>query len=130
MTRPPERWVHRPPWCVGISTRVVLSTAGGDPMRLPAAASAYFASHPNGAAGNGSLMRTAPVALAHLGDDDATPRAAREVSHLTHGDPLAAEGCVLYLAQRDDIPLSQALHSVGATLPDLRLNTRFAARFR
>lgn len=35
-----------------------------------------------------------------------------------------------YLAQCDDIPLSKALHAVGAALPDLRLNTRFAARFR
>jgi ADP-ribosylglycohydrolase len=49
-------------------------------------------------AGNGSLMRTAPVALAHLGDADAMAEAAREVSALTHFDDLAADACVLWCA--------------------------------
>jgi len=47
-------------------------------------------------AGNGSLMRTAPVALAYLQDPDAMAEAARAVSDLTHHDPLAADGCVLW----------------------------------
>ena len=41
-------------------------------------------------------MRTAPVALAHLGDDDAIAGAARAISDLTHADPLAGEACVLW----------------------------------
>jgi len=41
-------------------------------------------------------MRTAPVALAHLGDREAIAAAAREVSDLTHADPLAGEACVLW----------------------------------
>lgn len=51
---------------------------------------------PNQLRGNGSLMRTAPVALAHLGDDHAIARSAVDVSALTHGDPLAGEACVLW----------------------------------
>jgi ADP-ribosyl-[dinitrogen reductase] hydrolase len=47
-------------------------------------------------AGNGSLMRTAPVALAHLGDPDAITQAARAVSALTHADPVAGDACVLW----------------------------------
>jgi ADP-ribosylglycohydrolase len=38
-------------------------------------------------AGNGSLMRTAPVALAYLDDELALVEAARAVSVLTHYDP-------------------------------------------
>lgn len=38
-------------------------------------------------AGNGSLMRTAPVALAYLGDPEALAEAARAVSELTHYGP-------------------------------------------
>ena len=38
-------------------------------------------------AGNGALMRTAAVALAHLDDAQAAADAARAVSDLTHADP-------------------------------------------
>ncbi|MFP4234593.1 MAG: ADP-ribosylglycohydrolase family protein, partial [Nitriliruptoraceae bacterium] len=50
---------------------------------------------------NGALMRTAPVALAHLGDDAAIARAAREVAALTHADPLAGDSCVLWCVAID-----------------------------
>ena len=98
-------WFAHEPRDVGVSTRAVLGAGArrlaDDPTAssaevLTAAAAAYHAAHPNGAAGNGSLMRTAPVALVHLGDDDALARAATAVSALTHGDPLAGEACVLW----------------------------------
>jgi ADP-ribosylglycohydrolase len=47
-------------------------------------------------AGNGSLMRTAPVALAYLGDPDGLTEAAMAVSELTHHDPEAGQACVLW----------------------------------
>jgi hypothetical protein len=47
-------------------------------------------------AGNGSLMRTAPVALAYLDDEEAMVQAARAVSELTHFDPDAGDACVLW----------------------------------
>lgn len=63
---------------------------------LAARAAEHFARVPTNEAGNGSLMRTAPIALAHLGDDDAMAVSALAVSLLTHGDPLAGEACVLW----------------------------------
>jgi len=50
--------------------------------------------------GNGSLMRTAPVALAYLADDEEREmvRAARAISELTHFDPEAGDACVLWCA--------------------------------
>jgi ADP-ribosylglycohydrolase len=49
-------------------------------------------------AGNGSLMRTAPVALAYLRDgrEDALTDAATQLSAVTHFDPEAGEACVLW----------------------------------
>lgn len=49
-------------------------------------------------AGNGSLMRTAPVALAYLDDVTAMADAARRVSDLTHHDPVAGDACVIWCA--------------------------------
>lgn len=46
--------------------------------------------------GNGSLMRTAPIALAYLDDPDALVHAAREISAMTHHDPEAGEACALW----------------------------------
>jgi ADP-ribosylglycohydrolase/predicted protein tyrosine phosphatase len=88
-------WFDTDPSDVGIQTRAVLGTTRHG-HELTAVAAAHFARNPRGSAGNGSLMRTAPVALAHLGDDDALVRAAFEISNLTHADPLAGEACVLW----------------------------------
>jgi ADP-ribosyl-[dinitrogen reductase] hydrolase len=93
-------WLRDRPPDVGISTRAVLTAAadGGD---LRAAATAYLDAHPRGGAGNGALMRTAPVALAHLGDDTAIAETARRVAELTHADPLAGDSCVLWCVAID-----------------------------
>ena len=80
---------------VGNQTRAVLSPAqsGAD---LPAIAADHYARSPNHSAGNGSLMRTGPVALAYLGDRDRIAEAAADISAITHADPLAIDACVLW----------------------------------
>ncbi|MHB1535832.1 MAG: ADP-ribosylglycohydrolase family protein [Acidimicrobiales bacterium] len=93
-------WFASDPADVGSQTRAVLTRAAG-PEDLAEAAARHFAAHPTSSAGNGSLMRTAPVALAHLGNDDAIRRSALSVSALTHGDPLAGEACVLWCVAID-----------------------------
>lgn len=84
---------------IGNQTRAVLSAArqGGGPAgkRLRDAAMDYASRNPR-SAGNGALMRTSVVGLTSLDDRDATAKAARAVAELTHGDPLAAESCVLW----------------------------------
>ncbi|QJC22151.1 ADP-ribosylglycohydrolase family protein [Arcanobacterium buesumense] len=50
---------------------------------------------PNRSAGNGSLMRTAPVVLPNL-DRETVADAAGRISLLTHGDPIASEACVIW----------------------------------
>jgi len=83
---------------VGVQTRSVLSRAGQESITAQKARSESAALHALTcrAAGNGSLMRTAPVALAYLDDEAALVEAARAVSTLTHHDPEAGDACVLW----------------------------------
>jgi ADP-ribosylglycohydrolase/protein-tyrosine phosphatase len=83
---------------VGVQTRSVLSRAGrhGISAQTVRAESAALHKLTNRTAGNGSLMRTAPVALVYLDDEAALVEAARMVSDLTHHDPEAGDACVLW----------------------------------
>jgi len=90
---------------VGVQTRTVLSAATraarsrgeteptGDDLTSAAAEHDAFTGH---SGGNGSLMRTAPIALAYLHDPDALVLAAQEISALTHHDSEAGEACALW----------------------------------
>ena len=83
---------------VGVQTRSVLSRAGrhGISAQKARAKSAGLHKLTGRTAGNGSLMRTAPLALAYLDDEAALVEAARAVSELTHYDPEAGDACVLW----------------------------------
>ncbi|MGX1807805.1 ADP-ribosylglycohydrolase family protein [Nocardia sp. NPDC055321] len=85
-------WWDSKPVDIGHQTAQVLqwrSTSGRD-MQIRA--------HELGGltAGNGSLMRTAPVALGYLGDETNCGRAAALISSLTHYDPQAMQACTLW----------------------------------
>jgi ADP-ribosylglycohydrolase len=85
---------------VGIQTRAVLGrvAAAGSTRRWSSASATSSALHrrTGRTAGNGSLMRTAPVALAFLDDPALLTLAARWVSEATHHDDLAGDACVLW----------------------------------
>jgi ADP-ribosyl-[dinitrogen reductase] hydrolase len=83
---------------VGVQSRSVLSRAGrhGISAQTAREESARLHNLTGRTAGNGSLMRTAPLALAHLDDEAALVEAARAVSELTHWDPEAGDACVLW----------------------------------
>jgi len=93
-------WFRTSPPDVGIQTKAVLGGLTnvddtGIGSAMTAAATTYARQHPH-AAGNGALMRTAPVALAHLDDRAACAGAARAIAALTHADPDVADSCVLW----------------------------------
>ena len=90
-------WYESGPADIGNQTAAVLRRGGPAPSAaaLRGAARDVTARSVH-SAGNGSLMRTAPVALAHPGDTDAIVRAATAVGELTHADPRAGEACVLW----------------------------------
>lgn len=107
---------------VGVQTSAVLRAARAvgpiDAAGLRAAADAHH--HQLGrSGGNGSLMRTAPVALAYLNDEHALVGAATEISRLTHHDPDAAQACVLWcLAIRHGVLTGELDLRRGLTLLD------------
>lgn len=86
---------------VGIQTRTILRAVadrGATPGSAVRAREAAQELHrrTGRTAGNGSLMRTAPVALAFLDDPAGLSVHARAVSDLTHADPVAGDACVLW----------------------------------
>ena len=93
-------WLDRGATDVGTQTRQVLSTVAVEgrtrPWSTSSAVAAALHRRTGRTAGNGSLMRTAPVALAFLDDPATLTLAARWVSEATHADDLAGDACVLW----------------------------------
>jgi ADP-ribosyl-[dinitrogen reductase] hydrolase len=94
-------WLEAGASDVGIQTRTVLGAVAAQGGTRGAAALAREAAQDlhrrtGMTAGNGSLMRTAPVALAFLDDPVGLTGHARAFSELTHTDPLAGDACVLW----------------------------------
>lgn len=81
---------------VGMQTRAVLRAAHSGAAAEALAAARELHERTGRTAGNGSLMRTAPVALAFLDDPEGLTHAATAISALTHYDPEAGEACVLW----------------------------------
>jgi len=128
------RWFSDDPPDVGNITRSVLIEAGPQPSaaRLKGVARYFYVRHDR-SAGNGSLMRTAPVALAHLRDPHALVQAAMAVSDLTHGDQLAAEACAIWcLGIRTTVLLGgfEQLENLVGYLPDEASQIRWAGYLR
>ncbi|BCN43414.1 ADP-ribosylglycohydrolase family protein [Prescottella equi] len=86
------RWYDSDPADIGNQTRAVLSTRPADAAAMRERAWAV----PGRKGGNGSLMRTAPVALAFLDDEGRCVRAARAIGLLTHHDERAVEACEMW----------------------------------
>lgn len=91
-------WYDSGPADVGIQTRAVLGSTGS----LSEAAARISAQRPDRSAGNGSLMRTGPVALIALGDRARIATYAAAVSELTHPDRDCVDACVLWSLAIDD----------------------------
>ncbi|MDH6245197.1 ADP-ribosylglycohydrolase [Mycobacterium sp. OTB74] len=104
---------------VGIQTSSVLSAAnrsGGITAERCLVESRALHEQTGRTAGNGSLMRTAPVALAYLNDEDVMVEAARAISQLTHFDPDAGDAVVLWC--------SAIRHAVLTAQLDVRIGLR------
>lgn len=103
-------WCESDPADIGNQTRAVLGATLAEVRRMPAAgvpkpgdlstlmaqAAATLHARTGRTGGNGSLMRTSPVALAHLDDPERLTEAALAISALTHTDERAGEACVLW----------------------------------
>jgi ADP-ribosyl-[dinitrogen reductase] hydrolase len=79
---------------VGIQTRAVVD-AHGYAQDPEACSLRYHASYPDSSAGNGALMRCAPVALFCLHSLDELADMSRSSARVTHHDPKAQSSCVI-----------------------------------
>ena len=94
-------WAKSGPPDMGVQTRAVLGDGRrdrGPGLGARLAGRARLVHERSGrTAGNGALMRTAPVGVAHVHDRGwVRSRAARAVAELTHADPLAGDSCVIW----------------------------------
>lgn len=94
-------WMDSNPADVGLQTRALLTPMLAEPR--DAGVAERMTQHARDlhertgrTAGNGALMRTAPVALAFLEERERMASAARRIAELTHTDPLAGDSCVLW----------------------------------
>lgn len=107
VTRKYVRWLPHA-FDVGIQTRAVLSElAQGGPL-VAAASRKYWQLSGRKAAGNGSLMRTAPVGVFFYKDAPARMKASLEDSAITHFDPRCQIACVAFNAA-----IGRAIGAVG-----------------
>jgi ADP-ribosyl-[dinitrogen reductase] hydrolase len=99
------------------AARRLASAAGRSKVHAAdfSAAAADFHARTGRSAGNGSLMRTAPLALAYLERDPAELMAAAGVlSALTHADPDAQEACGLWCVAIRNAVLTGSLDARAA----------------
>ena len=89
------RWLKTDPPDIGTTIRAVLEKVAAGVESADAARQVHEQSGGR-SAGNGSLMRIAPLAIRYRDDTYALMEAAQRDSALTHFDPLAAEVCALY----------------------------------
>lgn len=86
-------WMASGPKDIGTATREALRRLRGG-ARWDEAGEAMQAESRVGVAGNGSVMRVAPVALRFRSSPERMIRAAIDTSRITHADPRATWGCV------------------------------------
>ena len=114
------RWYRSNPPDIGNQTRTVLSARAADATEMAAVAAKLSGR----TGGNGSLMRTAPVALAFLGDLEACIEAAAAISDLTHCDVRAREACQMWSAGIHDAVLTGSVDGVRMFLDTAPTSTR------
>jgi ADP-ribosylglycohydrolase len=119
-------WYRSRPGDIGNHTREVLGR-GAQGEHLPDIARDLAERFPQ-RSGNGSLMRTGPVALPHLGDTAAIIAAATGLSSLTHATSAAVEACVLWSLAIDHAVRTGEL--VGPAIGLSSLEPRSAEQWR
>ena len=124
-----RKWLSQGPRDVGIQTRSVLSSLSSDSPEEAWRESKDYFERTGRAAGNGALMRTAPVALAYLDNPERMAEAAKLIAQLTHWEADAWESCVIWTAAiRSAILTGRFLPHVGIGLLPLESREKWDER--
>jgi len=91
-------WYEAGPFDIGNMTRDALRRLRGNEEAWQEVGEEVYEdlrTQPNAGAGNGSVMRCAPVAVTYTDDYDTLFRASFDSSRITHADPRCTYGCAL-----------------------------------
>jgi ADP-ribosyl-[dinitrogen reductase] hydrolase len=117
-------WYDSGPFDIGNMTRRSIRALKRGQAWDEAGQQVWDASAEGSNAGNGSVMRCPPLAVAFRDDLDRLVTASRESSLITHADPRCTYGCAVlnltvvgYLRDESD-PLASALADIGSEAPD------------
>ena len=120
-------WYNSGPFDIGIMTADALGRIDGGASWDSAGKEVWEAKPEGSNAGNGSVMRCAPLALTFADDWDTLQQVSHDSSRITHADPRCTYGCaalnltIAALLNADDKPLASALDVLSADAPeDLR----------
>ncbi len=118
-------WWESGPFDIGMMTRDAIAEFDGGTSWREAGRRVWEGRAEGSNAGNGSVMRCAPHALAFVdAPADRLAEVSRRSSAITHADPRCTAGCVLLnltiagLVRGDEAPLAAALAHVGSEAPD------------
>jgi ADP-ribosyl-[dinitrogen reductase] hydrolase len=117
-------WYESGPFDIGIMTRQAIQRLQqGDSWDK--AGQRVWENSPEGSnAGNGSVMRCAPLAVAYSATPEKLARVSRDSSRITHADPRCTAGCAVLnltiaaLLRDESDPLATAIEFVQSDAPD------------
>jgi ADP-ribosyl-[dinitrogen reductase] hydrolase len=113
-------WEASGPFDVGLATRDAIRLLADGTDWTEAGEQVWESRAEGQNAGNGSLMRCVPNALAYRGDPETLTHVSRRSSAITHADPRCTDACVAAnhlvasLVAGDDDPLSTTLDALDA----------------
>lgn len=118
------QWYESGPFDIGVMTRQSLQRLQRGESWENAGQAVWEASPEGSNAGNGSVMRCAPLALAFRDDPETLAQVSKDSSRITHADPRCTYGCAVlnhliagFLTGKED-PLERALDRINDEAPD------------
>ena len=117
-------WYNGGPFDIGIMTAEALGRIDRGASWADAGRDVWEAKPEGSNAGNGSVMRCAPLAIAFADDWEMLQRTSRDSSRITHADPRCTHGCAVLnctiaaMLDGDEQPLTTALDAVKTDAPD------------
>lgn len=116
-------WFNSGPFDVGLMTAKALRRLDRGASWEEAGQSVWEDSAEGANAGNGSVMRCPPLAIAFADDVESLQQVSRQSSQITHADPRCTYGCAIlnhtitgYITGQPD-PLADALAALGNEAP-------------
>jgi ADP-ribosyl-[dinitrogen reductase] hydrolase len=116
-------WYNGGPFDIGIMTADALGRIDRGASWDDAGQNVWEAKPEGSNAGNGSVMRCAPLAIAFDDNWETLRRVSRDSSRITHADPRCTHGCAVLnctittMLDEDEKPLETALDAASADAP-------------